>query len=68
MDDLEDSHILPFPKIVLRDSLGYLAVQVLTARNDLTKMSNLEMILELHQIISDLHDTYDSIHNNIPEP
>lgn len=48
------------PQIVeVRDSLGTLAVQVLAAREDLSKMDYSEMLDKLYQIVDDLHTEYD---------
>ena len=47
------------PIFVLRDSLGSLAIQVLASRNDLSTMPYDDMIRELSEIISDLHEAYD---------
>lgn len=47
------------PIFVLRDSLGSLAIQVLASRNDLSTMPYDDMIRELLEIISDLHEAYD---------
>lgn len=48
------------PIFVLRDSLGYLAVQILSAKMDLSQVSYDDMLDELLDIIKDLHKTYDS--------
>ena len=48
------------PQIVeVRDNLGTLAVQVLAAREDLSKMDYSEMLDKLYQIVDDLHTEYD---------
>lgn len=47
------------PVFVLRDSLGTLAVQVLSARHDLAKMPYDDMLRELHDTIRELHAAYD---------
>ena len=47
------------PIFVLRDSLGSLAIQVLASRNDLSTMPYDDMIRELLEIISGLHEAYD---------
>lgn len=46
-------------EIVLRDSLGMLAVAKLQATYDLSKMETDEMLNRLHDIINDLHDHYE---------
>lgn len=47
------------PIFVLRDSLGSLAVQVLASRKDLSTMSYDDMLSELLNIITALHEAYD---------
>ena len=47
------------PIFVLRDNLGVLAVQVLSAKKDLSQMSYDYMLRELLEIIEDLHKAYD---------
>ncbi|RKI22040.1 hypothetical protein D7V82_20755 [bacterium 1xD8-6] len=47
------------PIFVLRDNLGVLAVQVLSAKKDLSQMSYDDMLRELLEIIEDLHKAYD---------
>ena len=62
--NMDDHSLLP-QIIVLRDSLGTLAVQVLAARNDLSKMSSFDMIQELYSIIDELHTEYDRSRTNL---
>lgn len=47
------------PIFVLRDSLGFLAVQILSAKKNLQQMSYDDMLHELLVIIEELHDAYD---------
>ena len=47
------------PEFVLRDSLGALAIQILSQRNDLSKMNYDDMLHELLDIINELHSAYD---------
>lgn len=49
------------PIFVLRDSLGTLAVQVLASKHDLSTMHYDDMVRELLDIITDLHESYDSM-------
>ncbi len=54
----QNDHALRSPSIVLRDSLGLLAVQILSVKFDLSTMSYDDMLIELHTIINDLHSEY----------
>ena len=54
----DGSHELPQVNIVLRDSLGTLAVSVLSHRADFGSMQYGCMLRELHSIIAELHDAY----------
>ena len=47
------------PIYVLRDSLGNLAVQILSSRKDLSQMSYNDILYELLDIITELQKTYD---------
>lgn len=53
-----NDHALQDTHIVLRDSLGALAVQILASRHDLSEMDYSDMLDELQTIISDLHQAY----------
>ena len=53
-----NDHALRPQQIVLRDSLGSLAVQILAAKEDLSQMSDSEMMDKLYKIIDDLHYEY----------
>ena len=53
-----NDHALRSQQIVLRDSLGTLAVQILSSREDLSQMPYSEMIGKLYTIIDDLHKEY----------
>lgn len=59
--DPENHASLDEPIFVLRDSLGSLAVQVLSTRKDLSAMSYDEMLSELLEIIEELHAAYDRL-------
>ena len=50
------------PIFVLRDSLGILAVQILSAKKGFAQMSYDDMLRELLDIITELHNTYDRMH------
>ena len=60
----ENEQALRKPNIVLRDSLGTLAVQILASRPNFSSMSNRQMLCELHKIICDLHSEYDIAQGN----
>lgn len=60
----ENEQALRKPNIVLRDSLGSLAVQILASRPNFSSMSNRQLLCELHQIICDLHEEYDRAQGN----
>ena len=47
------------PMFVLRDSLGSLAIQILSSKKDLSQMSYDDMLRELLDIITELHNAYD---------
>ena len=57
-DQPDNDHALVPQIIELRDNLGPLAVQVLAAREDLSKLSYGEMLTKLYEIIDDLHAEY----------
>ena len=44
----------------VRDSIGFLAVQILSQRDDFKKMDKRTMLLELRAIIKELQDAYES--------
>lgn len=69
MSDFYDKndHALRPVNIVLRDSLGSLAVQILAARSDFGTMSDSQKIRKLHKIISDLHDAYHQANGDFNE-
>lgn len=50
--------------IVVRDSLGSLAIHVLESREDLSKMSYDDMLRKLYQIVDELHETYQRMYDN----
>ncbi len=47
------------PDFVLRDSLGLLAVQVLSAKYNLAEMPYDEMLRKLYEIVCDLQTAFD---------
>ena len=55
----ENEQSLQAPCIVLRNSLGALAVQVLASRNDLSKLEYTDMLRELNTIIRELQQVYE---------
>lgn len=59
-----EDHALRSPNIVLRDSLGMLAIQLLCKQEDITKLDHSELLSKLHHIITDLHSAYHSKHGN----
>lgn len=63
-----NDHALRPTNIVLRDSLGYLAVQILSKKFDLDIMDYSDMLRELHSIISDLQCEYHQKHGYFPKP
>ncbi len=60
--DPSNSASLDDPVFVLRDSLGALAIQILSTREDFSKMSYEQMLRELLDIIIKLHTAYDQAH------
>lgn len=58
IDNEIHSHELAPTNIVLRDSMGTLAVQLLAARYDLSTMSDADALQNLRAIIEDLHTEY----------
>lgn len=59
-----EDHALRHPNIVLRDSLGILAVQLLSKQEDITKLDYSELLSKLHKIITELHTVYHKKHGN----
>lgn len=53
------------PKIVLRDSLGTLAVQILATREDIANMKYDVMLQKLFSIIKELKDTYHKVEETL---
>lgn len=53
-----ESQALRHTDIVLRDSLGTLAVQILASREDISNMEYDDLLVKLHTIIVDLHKMY----------
>lgn len=54
-----NDHALRQQNIVLRDSLGDLAIQILCRRKDIGSMDYRDILCDLHEIISELHYAYD---------
>lgn len=54
-----NEHALVPPIVEVRDNLGSLAVQVLSARENLAEMDYPTMIHKLYEIVEDLHSAYD---------
>ncbi len=63
----ENSHALLPVKIVTRDSLGMLAVTVLSQRPDFSSMKSEDMVRSLYEIVSELHKAYDTIYPDLPD-
>lgn len=58
----ENSHALPDASIVTRDSLGTLAVSILSSRTDFANVANYEdLVRELHEIVNELHAAYHAL-------
>lgn len=55
------------PNIVLRDSLGALAIQILCAQEDISNLDQDVLLRKLYKIIDDLHGTYQRLNNNFSE-
>ena len=55
----ENAHALKDVNVVLRDSLGTLAVSILETPN-FSNMSYADMLNELDTVLRDLHHTYES--------
>ncbi|MEK5166196.1 hypothetical protein NYE69_28225 [Paenibacillus sp. FSL R5-0527] len=55
----ENNQALRQVSVVVRDSLGDLAIQLLCARQDITKLDYHELIIELSNIVKDLHSAYE---------
>lgn len=53
-----NSQALLEPNVVLRDSLGTLAVAILSKRMDVSTAKSEDLLLELHEIIKDLQNSY----------
>lgn len=48
------------PELEVRDNLGALAVQVLSARKNLADLPYETMLTELYTIVKELHSAYDN--------
>lgn len=58
----EDSQSLELPELITRDSLGYFAVQILAAKNDLSQKNDYDhLIRELYDIIIDLQQAHQRV-------
>lgn len=62
-----EEHALRHPNIVLRDSLGTLAIHILSAKEDISKLEYNVLLDKLHTIICELHDTYQRSNNDFSE-
>ncbi len=62
-----NDHALRTPNIVLRDSLGTLAIHLLSSREDITKLDQDNLLRKLHIIISELQHTYESMNGNFSD-
>ena len=58
-DHENNEHALVPPIVEVRDNLGVLAVHVLSAKEDLSKMDYETMIHKLYDITRELHTAYD---------
>ncbi|MNW38913.1 hypothetical protein D3C74_159930 [compost metagenome] len=61
----ENNQALRKVSVVVRDSLGDLAIQLLRARKDITKMDYNELIRELGDIVDDLQKAYMQEYHNL---
>ena len=58
----KNSHALQKVNVVTRDSLGTLAVAILSSKIDLAKASDYdELVRQLYDIIDELHQSYDRL-------
>ena len=58
---------LRMPKLVLRDSLGQLAIQILATRTNIGEMSSNDLLYQLLEIITNLHTAYSREYTNLPD-
>lgn len=61
----ENNQSLRQVSVVVRDSLGTLAIQLLCARQDITKLGYNELIVELSNIVKELHGAYEHEYHNL---
>jgi len=66
-DQEGNEHALVLPIVDVRDSLGILAIHVLSAKEDLANMDYNTMIRKLYDITSELHAAYDDERTRIEE-
>ena len=64
-DEAHNEHALVPPIVEVRDNLGALAVQVLSARHDLAEMAYADMLREFYDIVCELHTAYDKERTNL---
>ena len=64
-EEEDTGSMLVMPITEVRDALGPLAVQVLAARYDLSRMDYPEMLQKLMEIVSNLHQAYDDEHDRL---
>lgn len=60
--DSQNSQSLQMPEIVVRDSLGVLAIQIYSAQHDMSdikKEDYPDLLLDLKDIVLDLQSAYD---------
>lgn len=62
-----NDHALRHPEIVLRDSLGNLAIQLLKEKEDISIMKYDDLLRKLHTTICELHESYQRIHGDFNE-
>lgn len=65
-DEAGNEHALVPPIVEVRDNLGVLSVQVLAAKYDLSTLPYDAMLREFHNIVCDLHQTYDQERTRLP--
>lgn len=61
----ENNQALRQVSVVVRDSLGALAIQLLCSRKDISKMDYNELIRELGDIVKELHSAYQHEYHNL---
>ena len=64
-DEEENDHAMVPPMVEVRDCLGVLAVQVLSAKEDLARMDAVEMVSKLHGLVCELHQAYSDLRTHL---